>query len=319
MIINRVFQILKVILYILLILLLIGAQAIEMMRTYVPKNTDFFKKYENVSGKINYPSSNKEISILFLGDSFVNGVGGSKKQIEKNGPPLARYISSIISKEKKINIIYQSLSKSGANIIKIRKNLSEKIEKNFDYIVILCGGNDFKKFSKGEIENSPYKFRRNLEEFIEDIKKKADNPVVFLPGYPTDITIIDQPLRFTIKILSNIYDNQKKSVCKRKMGCIYLNPMTKEKNLILQNNCHKFISDDGIHPNDLGYFICAKNLAENIMYHMKPTRIPEKPTRIPEKPTRIPEKPTRIPEKPTGIPEKPTRIPEKPTRIPENP
>ena len=83
MIINRVFQILKVILYILLILLLIGAQAIEMMRTYVPKNTHFFKKYENVSGKINYPSSNKEISILYIGDSFVNGVGGSKKQIEK--------------------------------------------------------------------------------------------------------------------------------------------------------------------------------------------------------------------------------------------
>lgn len=201
---------------------------------------------ENLQRKINY-------SVIILGDSITDGYG---IEVEKAYPALLQNMTLDDKELKNIKIIPSAISGSVTASAHSRLQWLINNEKNIIGVIVALGGNDLLRGIK------PDTVEKNYIKLIE-LAKNEKIPLLFA----------------TIPVPMN-YENFQKD-----LDFVYLR-LSKNSNVTILPNFLKGVvgvpklnQTDGIHPNELGHMLIAKNVYEPLKSWIKKIRKLNGPTR----------------------------------------
>ena len=201
--------------------------------------------------------SAKQISLLFIGESTIAGVG-----VQTHEQGFAGTFAQELSKLKDINISWKVYARSGNTVKKVNQKLLAKItDEQADLLVIGLGAND--AFTL----NSPSKWNKEIRRLIKSLQQKYPSATILFCNMPPikEFPAFTSLIKFTIGNLVEILGEEVKGIvdefdnvfyCEEKLS---LNEWIQKSELKLDPQ--DFFSD-GIHPSKLTYQIWAKEVAK---------------------------------------------------------
>ncbi len=191
-------------------------------------------------------------NILLIGDSTVIGYG------MKNCNNTIPYI---LSYKLKVNV--DVMGESGKNLKGIYK-MARKINKRYDAIVAIVGGNDIMGTTSFQ------DIKRNLEKLVVELKKKSNKVLITHTGmmWRADIFVFPYNLYIKHRALRTreIYQKVSKS---KKYGFIYVD-MFNPRDMSCGKSSHEFdCTLDGLHFNEKG----NKAWVNTISYYLSQSTI----------------------------------------------
>lgn len=224
----------------------------------IRKTLPEMKNAPDLEGEV-FIGKNKFLSVLFIGESTISGVG-----VRSNSEGFSGALSKILAEKRQTNVRWKVFAKSGFNVKKIATEIALKIPaQNADLILIGIGGNDAFELTH------PENFRQNTEELINNLKQKfPKTPVVFI-NFPAveDFPALTPKLK---RLMIKWVDSLRKQMIKvaEKDHSVYFDPEIitftswKDK-LNLELELEELFSD-GIHPSKISYQLWAEIVAEFI-------------------------------------------------------
>jgi len=136
-----------------------------------------------------------------------------------------------------------------------------------DVCVILCGLNDFKKLWKGRTASL---FSQELGALIQGLRRiLGPHCVIALPAMPMEPTRFPEPLRSFVIYIAEVFDKEKEHLAKASAGSILFIP---KPSVRWWKRVHEryggVISEDGIHPNEVGYQVYGEWLGAAVSTHL---------------------------------------------------
>lgn len=139
-----------------------------------------------------------EVRLLVLGESTVAGLGARTHELALGGQ-FAKGLSERLNKSVNWIVI-------GKNGVTARRTIDELWplvpKEKFDYVLLGIGGNDVMKLS------SPRKWRRDMLELIDIVRKANPEAVIFISNCPMIIhsPILPQPIKGLLWNLSKMHN-----------------------------------------------------------------------------------------------------------------
>jgi lysophospholipase L1-like esterase len=220
------------------------------------KNIPDLPDAKDVNGTIRNNGSRK-ISVLFLGESTIAGVGA-----ESHRTGFAGSMSASLAQALKCDVAYDVIAKSGWTASDLYNHLNEWQPLTlYDLVVIGLGGNDSFQFT------SPSKWQSSITYLIDTVQSKCPKcPIVFCNLPPTYDFIAFPPvlqkriggmteilriaLTQTVEDFKNVYFNDDT-----------ISLMAWSKRHGLEPNPSLYFSD-GVHPSTLTYEIWGQEMGE---------------------------------------------------------
>ena len=142
-----------------------------------------------------------------------------------------------------------------------------------DVCMILCGLNDFKKLWKGHTTSA---FGCRLRKLLMDLRfVLGPQCVIVLPGLPMEPTRFPEPLRAFVLFLAEVYDEEKARLATLENrrgaggGSVLFIPKPSVRWWKRVHEEHgSVMSDDGVHPNEVGYRIYGHWLGQAVSKHL---------------------------------------------------
>jgi len=218
-------------------------------------------------------------NLVFMGDSVVTGVG-CRREVGK-GPTLPRHVAEVVSDQLGVEVAWSALGETGADIPMLREQfiplLRREVERcaasgeRVDAVIVLCGLNDIKScFLHVNPWRNPGSFRRSLHELVDAIHDVAGTQcAVLLPAMPIDSSPRFNrfwPLSSLVARSSAAWEQQKQMLAEQ----AGTDPQAHSRPLVsFQEKPSavpaKYFSEDGMHPNDLGYAAWAEYIAQHLL------------------------------------------------------
>lgn len=221
------------------------ALAIGIAVTVTEEDEVLSKEVENAT-----PTESINGQIFILGDSLAVGTGGTLSAFE-------------LAEEKfdspVVNLAVEgAVSKDLLNQVE-KMPLNEKVEK----IYISIGGNDLRRASEGgrvvdeEVLNKANNdYGSQLNDILKKVRSKAPNSKIYLLGlYALDYT----PAGIQQQRWIQEFNYTTQMVLLSDVNATFIPTYD-----IFQRHLEKILSQDGLHPNDLGYEMIANRILELI-------------------------------------------------------
>lgn len=207
------------------------------------KKLNFYKLFQKIQLFFKSRLRKKEFVVVAIGDSTIEGIGASKP--EKAFAPLV--YSSI--KQGKKNAVFHNLGKAGAKVQDVIINqLPKAIELKPNLILVSIGANDL-MFSK-----RIFRFGKDFEFLLSTLRQKTQ-AALFVNNIP-DVTIVPIMPKLAFPYYKLMVLNFNYLIKKyTKIFGVYLIDLYKESRLFKEYK--ELISQDGLHPSDIGYAIWA--------------------------------------------------------------
>jgi len=257
---------------------IVAAQTAYMQGTYEPlphpkKDRSFGIEY--YEGEQRHSSMKR---IIVLGDSLVVGVGCNA------APVISQSLARGFAQRFKSNVAWRSFGIDGGDARTIHQSTIESVRSlvrgsrehtnnghsssretgpsgrtngansmgmTIDACVIICGLNDFKKLWKGR---TAMIFQRDLENFVMDLREcLGPDCLIVLPALPMEPTRFPEPLRSFVILISEVFDEQKKSLCSENPHTLYVQKPSVRWWRRVHERFGGVMSGDGVHPNETGY------------------------------------------------------------------
>jgi len=194
--------------------------------------------------------------VLSIGESSIASIGANSQNMGLTG-----CISSLIKRDKKRNVSYEVVAKSGFTAANVKDQLLGKIKSTYsDLILIGLGANDAFQLS------SPKKWRKNLDSILDHLGDKFDKtPIVFIHMPP----ILEFPI-FTPMLKYFVH----RQICILKKELEYIIAPYDHVHMInddltafgfvekykLTNKVVDDFYSDGVHPSELTYKFWAQEI-----------------------------------------------------------
>ncbi len=176
-------------------------------------------------------------NLFVIGESTVAGLGARRHELALAGQFAAR-LSSHIERP----VAWQVLGRNG---VTARRTIDELVprmpDEQFDYILVGLGGNDVMKLS------SPRRWRRDMIELLDILRKKNPEAVIFISNCPMIILspIMPEPIKSILWQLSRMHDANIREFT-RDLDKVFYYPQPVDVEI------EGFFAD-GIHPSEQGY------------------------------------------------------------------
>ena len=214
---------------------------------------------ENPCGYVTIKSE-KAISILFIGESTLAGVG-----IEQHVEGVPGTLATMLSERLNTNVLWKVYAKSGYTIKeKLEIIIPSITETSADLIVIGTGGNDAFTI------NTPWKFRRTTRKMIEELQSRfVSTPIAFLNMPPIKVfPAFTSSVKFVIGNLVEILGDELEKEVKNHDKVYYASSRINTYNWLNDSNYSlKDFFSDGVHPSKLTYQLWAKDFARFLLEH----------------------------------------------------
>lgn len=185
------------------------------------------------------------VKLLVLGESTVAGLGARTHETALAGQ-FAKFLSGKINK----SVAWTAIGKNGVTAKRALIELIPQIpDEKYDYILLGLGGNDVLKLS------SPFKWRRDMTELLNVMRKKNQAAVIFVTNAPAVhlSPVLPQPIKFILGNLSAMHDkNSQGFMSKMKNVCYFHRP----------DKITVGFFADGIHPSEQGYTDWSERMIE---------------------------------------------------------
>ena len=179
----------------------------------------------------------KPAKLFVIGESTVAGLGARTHK-----EALAGRFAEQLSKRLDRPVEWKVVGKNGVTARRtIEELLPQMPDEKFDYILIGLGGNDVMKLS------SPKKWRNDMVELLQLIRKRQPDAPIFLSNCPMIIMspVIPQPIKALLWQLSQMHNANVIEFSRGMPGVYYY----RQPPLV---NLDGFFAD-GIHPSEQGY------------------------------------------------------------------
>ena len=122
-------------------------------------------------------------------------------------------------------------------------------DEKFDFVMAGLGGNDVLSLS------SPRKWRRDMSEFLEIIRSKNPDAIIFITNAPAVhlSPVLPQPIRFILGNLSLLHDKNSRE---------FTAPMKNVRYFHRPDEITEGFFADGIHPSEKGYTDWSKRMID---------------------------------------------------------
>lgn len=213
----------------------------------------------------------KEISLIAIGDSLTEGVGDELK----NGGYVPYLVESL--KEVQLKINSNNFGKSGDKVEDIIKRIENSAEiqnslKKADIITLTVGGNDLMKVIKDNILKDMKKdtfkkpqeeYKENLKKLYQLIRKYSASPIYHLGIYnPFYLAFKDIP---EMQEIIDEWNNATASMIEEPIYFVPINDEIYKGNGIEGKGINDLLSkDDSFHPNNIGYQIISREFKVKI-------------------------------------------------------
>lgn len=200
----------------------------------------------NLEGE--FAGTNEPIRILTIGESTIAGVG-----VTDHADGITGSIAKGLNQQTGKRIAWRVLARNGCTAQKVREEYINIIpDCEFDFIFIGLGGNDTFRL------NSPLKFRKDLLQLIEELRRIQPNARIIILNMPpiADFPAFPKTVRF---ILGNLVDLHRKVIADipQNFSDVFFND---EKISLVEwtqksKNTEAAFFSDGVHPSALTYRI----------------------------------------------------------------
>jgi len=203
--------------------------------------------------------SEKTITILFIGESTIAGVG-VKKHKEGFAGAFAKNMADIYD----VNVQWSVYARSGYTAKKMQERLLPKIkEEKAELIVLGMGAND--AFTL----NNPIHWNRDAKNLLLALQDKFGSTPIACPNIPPIkmFPAFTRSIKFVIGNLGEILGDELAQLCST-LDRVYFNSTridlnTWRKHLDIEPTDGLLFSD-GVHPSELTYQIWAQDFAEYV-------------------------------------------------------
>lgn len=184
-----------------------------------------------------YGEGDNPFQLYVIGESTVAGLGARTHELA-----LAGQFAKYLSLHKGHPVKWKVLGKNG---VTARRTINELIpqmpDDRFDYVLLGIGGNDVMRLS------SPRKWRRDMIELIEIVRKKNPHATIFISNCPMIVysPIMPPPIKAILWKLSQMHDANIREFT-NDMERVFYFPQP-------VNVPVKGFFEDGIHPSEQGY------------------------------------------------------------------
>jgi lysophospholipase L1-like esterase len=190
----------------------------------------------------------KELSILFVGDSSVAGVGAGH-----HGEALAGQFSAALASQTSRRVSWRVIARSGDTVRGITSLLAGTVEDlDADLVVISAGVNDALRLRR------PGAWRRDMATLVNTVRERAGAavPVALVSIPPVHrFGSLPRPVRWSIGGYAMLLDRQLMRFCGSASALCHLPVGT------LPTDTSVFFSSDRFHPSPFGYRAWAQLLA----------------------------------------------------------
>ena len=194
------------------------------------------------------PGAGPELSLLFVGDSSVAGVGAGH-----HGEALAGQFAAALAERTGRRVSWRVLARSGDTVRGITSLLAGTAEDlDADLVVISAGVNDALRLRR------PGAWRRDMAALVDTARERVGRPVpVALVSIPPVHRFGSLPrlIRWSIGGYAMLLDRQLRRFCRSASGLCHLPVGT------LPTDTSVFFSVDRFHPSPFGYRAWAQLLA----------------------------------------------------------
>ncbi len=250
-------MLLSYIFYIVLIIPLFPFLSFEGLK--VQKKVKKLPEAEGKSG-ITELSTDKQKSILFIGESAMAGVGISN---HKNG--FAGSLSKELADILKVNIKWNVYAKRGYTVKELTREIISEIKpEKYDLVIIGIGAND--TFAL----RNPLKWEVHIFKMIDLIRFRIGNvPIAFINIPPVnEFPAFSKLMRFTLGRISSILRIALARCIKNKPHIYFNSQEIKISNWLKKNKKVKNMDElfsDGVHPSKITYQLWAKDFSEYLL------------------------------------------------------
>jgi lysophospholipase L1-like esterase len=193
------------------------------------------------------PGEAGDLSVLFVGDSSVAGVGAGH-----HGEALAGQFSQVLAERTGRHVTWRVLARSGDTVRGITELVSGQPQLTADLVVISAGVNDALRLRR------PGAWRQDMDRLVATVRGKVGGPVpVLLVSIPPvhRFGSLPRAVRWSIGGYAMLLDRQLARYCRSAAGLCHL-PIGE-----LPTDTAQFFSVDRFHPSPFGYRAWSQLLA----------------------------------------------------------
>jgi lysophospholipase L1-like esterase len=205
---------------------------------------------------ITHPDAPETLSVLFLGESTMAGVG-----VRTHAEGFAGTFAQTLGEQLQKSVRWKVYARSGYTARRLAQRMVPKMtESHADLIVISLGGNDAFHL------NTPWRWRQNIRELVGNLRQKyPQTPIVFANMPPIkDFPAFTPLIKNTIGNLVEILGHELKAEITQHSRVFFNHEIIRLADWLTRLNITAQTTDffsDGVHPSALTYQIWARDLA----------------------------------------------------------